>query len=545
MKYLRTLTYLTLAVFLLSACSDQNSNAETNVENESVQNEKNTETISVTVQSPADQQAVMLNLTGTVESNAQVSVFPSTSGEVKQVNAQTGDFVEKGDVLIVLGGTNGNDHPNEKQYEIALANYNSAKTGYENTIASMESAVKMAELQLESAKNQTAASYIDLAEFGYTSQAMRGSIGLSRSSLDETVIMNERGLNNIDDSLEDLDEALDDLYETRRDTIDELQDQLDETTDPAARTAIEEQMKSTASTFKTQIDELNNQVDQLENSFDSTRSQGILAENQLMSQLNQLQSQHRSVLVGKDKLVTSMGLNESDMSSDPVRLAIEGVNSSKAQANSAISGAKTQLEIAELNLEMARDQQKNLLVLAPVSGKVSNIDVNTGDIVSPQTMLTRIVNDGAYFAKVSVSNDDANKIERDDKAQVLIGGKYVSVPVRSIDPIADRQTRLVKVTIQLPQIGFRANQTVEIKLPINPASAENGGIYVPLDAVTIGTQNTYVFVVEDGKAHKVNVELGEISGDLVEIKSGLTEDAQLVVEGSRDLVENANVSVTN
>jgi membrane fusion protein (multidrug efflux system) len=56
-----------------------------------------------------------------------------------------------------------------------------------------------------------------------------------------------------------------------------------------------------------------------------------------------------------------------------------------------------------------------------------------------------------------------------------------------------------------------------------------------LDAVSRLEEFQYVYIIQDGKAHQVPVELGIRVENRVEVLKGLTGDEQLIVAG-KDLV---------
>jgi membrane fusion protein (multidrug efflux system) len=60
-------------------------------------------------------------------------------------------------------------------------------------------------------------------------------------------------------------------------------------------------------------------------------------------------------------------------------------------------------------------------------------------------------------------------------------------------------------------------------------------LQIPLDAVSRLEDTQYIYVIREGKARRVNVEIGARSGNLVEITKGLADREQIVVAG-KDLV---------
>lgn len=537
---------------LLSGCAggtEETPTEDTAAQTAETQQQEEQEVLSVSVITPnGHDNTAFLNLLGTVEADSNVRVFPATSGQIAQVNVKEGETVQKGEVLFVLGGVNGVEHPSMTQYKVAQANYNAALTAYNNTVASTQAAVKSAELQLQSAQHQTEGSYIDYNNFSENLASAKDSIALIRTNLTETQLKNQRDLNNVLDAIDDLeddrDEAISDLKDARKEAVLDLEEMIDNAPDEATQAELEHQLKDTKEQFDDQIDDLEDQFDtqieQLEDQYDTLQSASVLSENQLKAQLAQAYDQEHGLNTTRDSTQAKLGLY--DGMSDQLLLAQQGLNSSVAQANTALSQAKTQRDIAAINLQSAADQQQLLLVKAPVTGVVGDVSAHQGDVVSQQAPLTEIIGSNSFALDVSVDVENSQKLSLTEMAQVKIGGKYMKVPVRTISPSVDPQSRLVNVTVELPNITFLPNQSIEVRLPIN-AAGTNGSSFIPLDAVTIGSERQFVYVVKDGKAHQATVELGAINGDLVEILSGLEEGAQVIVDGAKRVSEGQPVTI--
>ncbi|HMR01195.1 MAG TPA: efflux RND transporter periplasmic adaptor subunit, partial [Candidatus Gracilibacteria bacterium] len=264
---------------------------------------------------------------------------------------------------------------------------------------------------------------------------------------------------------------------------------------------------------------------------------------QLIAQLNQAESQNHSLYTTIDSTAARLGLDGN--TTDQVKLAQQGLEAAKVQSSAAVTQAKTQLDLAELNLEMAADQQKMLLVKAPVDGKIDSLSAAVGQAVSPQNVLARIVNSNTFVLEVGVDIENAENLVVGDMAKVEIGDKFMDSPILSIAPSAGAQSRLVNVRVRLPKIGFRENQSLRVQLPLNTDSLEVHGFYIPLDSVIIGSQEQFVYIVENGKAKQVTVELGDINGSLVQIVGGeLKESDQLIVDGAKEVKEGQTVIIS-
>ncbi len=496
--------------------------------------------VEVTTQKVGSGREYYLELLGTITAESQLMVYPSTNGQITAVNVKDGEYVKEGEVMFVIGGSNGTDHPTLKQYEIAKTNYETAVQSYNNTANSMDIAVQTAELQLESAKHQTEGSYLDYQAMAANLESSKDGIGLIRNTLTETQMKNQRDIENMREKIDVMKDNIDDFEDTRSETLLDLMEKIDMAPDEETKAALEQQFEETKSQLESQGKELDSALEEIENGYDSLKSGAILSENQILGQLQQAQSQNQQLNISSDSMQWKLGLF--DGSSDPVKLAEQGVMNAKAQASSAVTQAKSGLELAKLNLALAEDQKKYLLVKAPASGTVTSVTATTGAVASPQAPVAQIVDTNDYTLTVGVDSDNAQNLNLNSKAEVLIGGQYIKTPVVRISPVADPASKLVNVKLQLPKISLRPNQTLQARIFLTPAEGTDKSIYIPLDAVTIGTERQFVYILDGNKAKEVTVELGKINGDMVEIKSGLNGDEEIIVEGARDVLDGRPVT---
>lgn len=228
-------------------------------------------------------------------------------------------------------------------------------------------------------------------------------------------------------------------------------------------------------------------------------------------------------------------------------------------ADAELEGAQTKLDVLLAQLGSARAQEavakaglENTLVRAPFAGTVLRKDAEVGEIVAPSSAgggLTRTaivtmadlrtlevevdVNE-AYIAQVR--NGQSAKITLDAYPDTSFAGR-----VRQVVPTADRQkaTVLVKVSILdhdpriLPEMG--AKVLFESKGASRSAAPRR--VLAPVTAVIRAAGGTYAWTIEDGKAHRVTVDVGDTRGERVEIRQGLAGGETLVLDPPATLRE--------
>ncbi len=510
---------------------------------------------------------ITLNFLGTVKSLSQVEIYPQTAAELKQVFIAPGSLVQKGDVIAELGGTNGQPHQAEKQYQIALTNFNSAQKALQTTKKQVAVGKNSAELQLQSAQNQFQAISTDLAQIDNNYQNLQNSLRTLGSTWNTTQRKNQRDLSKAQSDIDTLIFQINALQDEKRRLVEQEQDLVDQqnyqsagsaTPTPESATPDSAAVPSNANgndsltALKTQQNALNETLEQLYSSLNSAQYgyssalSGIdLGNNQLSSQTDQLQTQAENLQLSRQSTITKLGYNGE--TADSLELAKQSYQNTLLTLENSLNQVTTQASLSKTNLELAQIGLNNLKIFAPASGILGEINANPGDLVSPQTLFSNIIQNDRNELEIAVNLDTADRLVVGTPAKISFANREIDSRVVRISPLADSKTRLVAVYLALPNIPFRPNQTLDAQLILpntqTSAQSDSPALFLPLDAVLIGTQESFVFVVEEGRAVKKNVVLGEINGDVVEVLSGLSVTDQVVVDGAKDLIEGQSVEV--
>jgi RND family efflux transporter MFP subunit len=493
------------------------------------------------------------NAIGSVKSKGTVSIFPLTSGAVKKVNFEEGDYVKEGDVILEISGANLSEHASETQLKIAETTLANAKVAYNNLQKTSAETLKTAGLQLQSATNQAAAVDYDLQVMEQNKAALQDSLDLLNDSLDNTQIKNARdeykSQRDIDDLISTLNKAQDDRSRTQR-QINDLEDQLaglqansQNPADPAIAAAQAGLTKlQTALTAQDKgIEDLYSALDKSRYGYSTAGNVANLGENTLEGQI--LTGENSAEVLDLNLLSTKTKLGYTGDSTDALQLARQAYNSTKVQLSTALESAANSVKLAELSESLARSQASALQVKAPFSGVITMLDLYPGQNVNPQTAAAEIIDPRSFELEVGIDLATADRISGNLPAQIELAGREIEVPVKSISPKVDDKTKLVNVTLGLPNIFFRVNQNLKVKLPLSNTAGLSGTRYLPLDAVIIGTETQFVYVNDNGKAKKVEVKIGQVSGDQIEIVSGLPAGAEIILTGAKNLSEGESIKV--
>ena len=197
--------------------------------------------------------------------------------------------------------------------------------------------------------------------------------------------------------------------------------------------------------------------------------------------------------------------------------------------------AKSQKEGLERQMGVLRSQQSMYKIKSPISGTVDKMDLKLGQSVSPGMGGITVVNMNDLKVKANVAESYAGRVNQGDEVEVILPDvpdslkTRVTFASRVIDPVS----RSFNVEVKLPARSvYRPNMLAVLR--IVDYKVENA-ITVPVNAIQKSETADYVFIAENGKAKRVNVRQGKVSGGNAEILVGLKAGDKVVVRGMQDL----------
>lgn len=207
--------------------------------------------------------------------------------------------------------------------------------------------------------------------------------------------------------------------------------------------------------------------------------------------------------------------------------------------------AQTQMISAQRSVAQAKAQLAKTIIRAPFTGTIDEVFVEKGQVVAPsQQGLMRIVNLSNMYVSTTIPETYIGKLKIGTEVDVLLTslGKTYKGKVRQIGNFVNPSNRSfgIEVGVPNPENLLRPNQVASLK--ITDYSKANS-IVVPTNVIQEdGSKNKFVFVVTNsngktGIAKKVIVKLGQSSGNVTEVLSGLSAEDTIVTEGVNTISE--------
>jgi membrane fusion protein (multidrug efflux system) len=210
--------------------------------------------------------------------------------------------------------------------------------------------------------------------------------------------------------------------------------------------------------------------------------------------------------------------------------------------------AKNQKEATEKRIAATEAQLDQLILRAPFTGTVDQVDAREGQMASPGVPLVRLLSASDLYITADVSDDFIGKIKAGDKVKVFFPGPdtEVSSYVASVGQVINPENRTFQVEIKLPDgAKVQPNQIAAVTFRdyVNPKT-----IAVPTRLIQRDSQGQFVFVVQKGEqetvARKAYIQTGVSYNGNTEVVSGLSNGQWVVGAGFREVADGMEIEVT-
>ena len=479
-----------------------------------------------------------LQLSGTIESNSQVTVFPKIAGEIIEMRVDEGVRVKKGETLSVI------EHQElELQVRQVEAAYRATKTAHEQAKKLAEVRVRSEIAQAEARRTAAEVSLqqvVDLAKIRTTSQieqSVAGLVGL-QANLEKL----KRG-------------ARDEDRKQAQATVDQAKANLANATSNYKRMQklLESEAISTQSFegAQTQLDvaqaQYNLAVEQMRLIKNGAREEDIRA---MEAQVKQAEA---ILMLARAQVATETWQKDMELAKSQVDVAqaaldvAQALESAKSWEAEIVSAETTESQ-AKAALDLAQKRLKDATITAPITGIISKKYLDLGGMASPTAPIFELVDIDTVKATVSVIESDLGKLKLKSNARIQVDALFEPIDgeVTFISPTLEPASRTVTVEITIDNADMRLKPGMFAKVNI-PIEIYKNAILIPRSAAIEdrGENTQNVFVVVDGVSKRRQVELGLMQGSDVEIRNGLSDGEMVVTAGHYSLKDGEKVTVVN
>lgn len=233
----------------------------------------------------------------------------------------------------------------------------------------------------------------------------------------------------------------------------------------------------------------------------------------------------------------------------------EGLLREQALPQSSFDKVRTAREIAAAQLDQARagvkaaeQQLRDTVITAPFPGVVTAKLRNAGDTVTmmPVTPIIGLTNVDALEVRLAVPEAiEAFAVPgRTVKGLTTPGGQPFEARVRVKSAIVDPMSRTIEVIADLSGAALRPGTLVTVDFGATGAR-EQAGLFLPAGAVQTDGKETWVFVLEGGKAARRDVAVSLVHPGTYAVERGLDAAAAVILDPGTLAAGDAVVALAN
>ncbi|RPJ57089.1 MAG: efflux RND transporter periplasmic adaptor subunit [Acidobacteria bacterium] len=241
--------------------------------------------------------------------------------------------------------------------------------------------------------------------------------------------------------------------------------------------------------------------------------------------LENLKSQlRRSESLYADRLVSLQSLED-------LRSQVLGGEAQAELGEAQINQARAELRELEIQLEQTR-------LYAPMSGYVGERTLHPGALVTPSSSILSVLDLSRLKTIVAAPEQHLRKLRVGLTARVAVDAypnESFSGAITRISPMLDPETRAAEVEIIIPnrQSLLKAGMFVRAAVVIRNVQS----LAIPRESLVTRENQQGVFVIEEGKAHYLPVQIGISQQGRIQILDGIEPGREVVAAGSQFLNE--------
>ena len=181
---------------------------------------------------------------------------------------------------------------------------------------------------------------------------------------------------------------------------------------------------------------------------------------------------------------------------------------------------------------------------APIDGVVDTFTAQPGDVIVPGTPVIRIADPKALYVRVGLEPEDAVRV-KDGQAVTIstLSSAAISVAGRisEVDARVDATSRLAGAVAQ-PEANSQLvpGSAVRARIVLNTHA---DAVTVPRSAVLYEDEQPFVYVADQGKAHRKPVKLGLIDDTQAQITQGVNVGESVISGGNYELEDGMAVQL--
>ena len=217
-----------------------------------------------------------------------------------------------------------------------------------------------------------------------------------------------------------------------------------------------------------------------------------------------------------------------------------------AQARQNYAGvevARTNVANAQAQLALARKNLSYAVIPSPIDGFVAERTADLGEYVSPQQKVATIVRTNPLRVQIDIPEQAIPEVKVGQSVSATTSAwpdRNFAGRVARIAPNVSATSRTLTVEAEIDNSGgaLKPGQFATVRIL---QERSEPAVLVPTRAIVTEAGVSRVFVIKDGRAEQRLVQLGQVDGDLTEVKTGVAADELVATSGIERLSDGVAV----
>ncbi|MGV3461280.1 MAG: efflux RND transporter periplasmic adaptor subunit [Flavobacterium sp.] len=206
--------------------------------------------------------------------------------------------------------------------------------------------------------------------------------------------------------------------------------------------------------------------------------------------------------------------------------------------------ATADYKTAQAQVQLVNAQLAKTTLRAPFSGTIGLRNISPGTYVTPETLITTVVNSGQVKITFSIPEKYATQMKVDSDITFTVAGAKdtFKAKIYALEPAVEVATRTLRVRAlaQNPDGKLLPGTFADVALPLEKI---DDAFLIPTEAIVPVQNGKKVFVAENGKAKEVMVQTGTRTDKDIVVLEGLKKGDTVLTTGVLTLKKDAPVKV--
>ncbi len=214
--------------------------------------------------------------------------------------------------------------------------------------------------------------------------------------------------------------------------------------------------------------------------------------------------------------------------------------------NFTIKNLETDISTLREKISSIKTQIKECKIFSPITGEVIDIYQTPGKYISRFSKIMTIADLSKPIVKLQISQEQINKIKKNQKAIITIGNKKYEGYIYKIGLKATENSggysSIINAEVHFVKPPARVIPGSNVSALIITGVKQNV-LCLPRGSYLVTGSEHYVYKIRGNKAYKTEVNFGVITDTEAEIINGLKEGDMVIISGYQDFINLNQISL--